>query len=241
MFQSTLAIVLNVVKCSDKSLIVHLFTKEGGKGSFIVKGVHGKKSALRLSMLQPLSIIEIEMSNRKSRDIQYIKEGKTAFVFEELHFNPAKSAIALFIAEVLLRSLRETEKDEALFDFLHKSIVLLDGCKNGTANFHLIFLVEFSRHLGFYPNVEERQPNAYFDLQNGSFVPARPLHAHYLTPQWAEVIFHLTKMNYSHLPQYRISREQRTEILRWLLDYYRLHVSDFGKLKSLDVLQMLFD
>lgn len=241
MFQSTPAIVLNVVKCSDKSLIVHLFTKESGKGSFVVKGVHGKKSALRLSMLQPLSIIEIETSNRKNRDIQYIKEGKTAVVFEDIYFNPAKNAIALFIAEVLLRSLRETEKDEALFEFLHQSIVLLDRCKTGTANFHLVFLVQFSRHLGFYPNVEEKQSNAYFDLQNGSFVAARPLHIYYLTPQWAEVIFQLTRMDYNNLHQYQISREQRAEILRFLLDYYRLHVSDFGRPKSLEVLQALFD
>ena len=241
MFQSTLAIVLNTVKCSDKTVIIHLFTKESGKGSYIIKGVYGKKSALRLSMLQPLSIIEVETSNQKSRDIQYIKEGKTVFVFEDICFNPAKTAISLFIAEVLLRSLRETEKDEQLFDFLHKSIALLDNCKAGTANFHLIFLLEFSRYLGFYPNTEDMNEGYYFDLQNGSFVARQPLHQHYLSPKWAEIISGLTKMNYENLHQYAVSREQRAEILRWLLDYYRLHVSDFGKLKSLDVLQILFD
>jgi DNA repair protein RecO (recombination protein O) len=206
-----------------------------------MKGLHSKKAAVHPSLLQPLSIVEVETSTQKSREIQYIKAGKTAVMFEDICVNPAKTAIALFVAEVLNRSLRETEKDEALFDFLYNSIVLLDKCKAGAANFHLVFLLEYSRYLGFYPNAEDKQAGSYFDLQNGAFCSLPPLHAYYLMPDWAEIIFQLTRMNYDNLHQYSVSRGQRAEILRYLMDYYRLHLSDFGKLKSLEVLQMLFD
>ena len=82
---------------------------------------------------------------------------------------------------------------------------------------------------------------SYFDMLNGVFVDRIPLHRHYLNPQESLVLSRLFKMDFENMSLYTFSRQERVFILRRILDYYRLHLPDFPEIKSLPVLQSLFD
>jgi DNA repair protein RecO (recombination protein O) len=49
------------------------------------------------------------------------------------------------------------------------------------------------------------------------------------------------RLNYETMGLFAMNRQQRQRCLAIVMDYYRLHLPDFPQLKSLDILQELFD
>ena len=146
----------------------------------------------------------------------------------------------MFLAEFLYRSLREEAENRPLFAYLEHSIRWLDECERGFANFHLVFLMRFSRFLGLYPNTEDYDEGCFFDLLNACFTPIQPSHGAFLKPDEASHINILMRMNYETMHLFAMSRAERNRCLTIINDYYRLHLPDFPLLKSLDVLKELF-
>jgi DNA repair protein RecO (recombination protein O) len=59
-------------------------------------------------------------------------------------------------------------------------------------------------------------------------------------PQEASRIHLLMRMDYATMHLFRLSRADRNRILEILIQYYRLHIPQFPELRSLPVLQELF-
>jgi DNA repair protein RecO (recombination protein O) len=234
------AIVLHCQPYNDTTIIVHLYTEDFGRMSYLATKSRSRKSSLRSAFFQPLSLVEIEADHHGNRSLQRIKEIRSICPFTGIPLEPEKNAIALFLAEVLYRSLRETEKNPALFDYLLQSVQLLDLCEKGLGNFHLVFLIKLTRYLGFYPNVEGHHSNWYFDLHGGCFVPTKPVHNAWLTPAQATDFVQLMRMSFDNLSAFRFNHHERGEILSQMLNYYRMHLTEFPTIKSLAVLQEVF-
>lgn len=235
------AVVLHCQPYNDATNIVHLYTEDFGRMSYVAAKSRNRRSCLKNAFFLPLSLVEIEADHKGSATLQRIKNIRSLHPFSGIPFQPEKNAVSLFLAEVLYRTLRETEKNTPLFGFLFQSVQFLDLCEKGLANFHLVFLIRLTRFLGFYPNVEERRPGWYFDLHGGSFTPIRPLHNAWLNPVEANFFARLLRMNFENMAAFPFERRQRTEILRQILNYYRMHLTDFPSIQSLSVLQELYD
>ena len=242
MLQKTVGIVLHTLKYNDTSNIVDIYTRENGRASFLVSVPRSRKSAVKTVLFQPLSMIEFEADYRPMSNLYRIKEAKSWYPFRTLPYDPYKSAIALFLSEFLCRAVRVEADNRALFSYLRHSIVWLDECRTGFANFHLVFLMRLSRFLGLYPNLEGYSEGCYFDLVNACFTSLRPSgHSHYIGPIEAARLLTLMRMNYDTMHLFAMSRVERMRCLTVIEQYYRLHLPDFPELKSLDVLKELFD
>lgn len=242
MFQKTKGIVLHVLKYNDTSNIVDIYTQQNGRVSFLVKLPRSRKSGVRAVLFQPLALVELETEIRLTGNLHRVREAKTLHPFRTLPYDPYKSSIALFLAEFLYRALKEEASNEPLFAYLQYSIRWLDECENRRfANFHLVFLMRLSRFLGLYPNVDGYTSGCYFDMLNAGFTPVQPKGGVYLKPDEAARIRLLLRMNYETMHLFGMSRTERARCLTVINDYYRLHLPDFPVLKSLDVLQELFD
>lgn len=242
MLQKTVGIVLHILKYSDTSHIVEMYTEVSGRASFLVAVPRSRKAAVKSVLFQPLSLIEFEADFRPNATLYKIKEAKSFFPFSSIPYDPYKSAMALFMAEFLFRAIREEAENRPLFSYLLHSITWLDECREGFANFHLVFLMRLSRFLGLYPNLEDYQEGDYFDLLNACFVPSRPqLHSSFILPEEATRLSRLMRMNYETMHLFGMNRGERARCLVVINEYYRLHLPDFPVLKSLAVLQELFD
>lgn len=239
MQHKTTGIVLHTTKFNDASSIVCIYTKNFGRVSYIVYGVGKKKSVVRSSFLHPLTLVELEVNHVAGRDIQQIKEIRILHPFNSIPMNPTKNALAMFLSEVLFKSLRQPEPDEILFLFLENSIQQLDCSYEGVQNFHLVFLQKLTRYLGFEANREVN--GRYFDLMNGIFQAEKPAHSHFLMPEGTNLFLNLLETEYNTMNQLVLTRDNRTELLKCLLEYYRLHIPEFHNLYSLAILQSLFD
>ena len=241
MYQKVTGIVLHTLKFNDVSNIVHVYTRQNGRISFLVRIPKSRKSGVRPILFQPLAMVELETDFRPTSRLHYIKEAKSLYPFRSLPYHPYKSAIAMYLAEFLYRALREEEPDGPLFAYLQHSIRWLDECESGFSNFHLVFLMRLSRFLGLYPNLDFYQEGCYFDMLNACFTLSSPVGGAFLKPDEAARIRLLLRMNYDTMHLFTMNRNERNRCLTVINDYYRLHLPDFPLLKSLEVLQELFD
>ncbi len=240
MIQKAVGIVLRVLKYSDVSNIVDIYTRENGRASFLVPVSRSRKSAVKAMLFQPLSVIEFEADYRSTANLYRIKEAKSIRPFHSLPYDPYKSAMAMFLAEFLYHALQEEAKNVPLFTYIEHSIHWLDECEVGFSNFHLVFLMHLSRFLGLYPNTENYVAGCFFDLANACFTSLQPSHGAFLLPEEASRINLLLRMNYETMHLFAMNRMERNRCLTVINDYYCLHLPGFPVLKSLEVLKELF-
>jgi DNA repair protein RecO (recombination protein O) len=147
--------------------------------------------------------------------------------------------MALFMAEVLYRLVGESEANEPLFDFVHSSVCALDEIDEGVANFHLWFLANLSRYLGYFPGNEHRK-GWWFDMREGLYVAEMPLHDHTMNAEEAELLRDLTECDLECLGEIPLNRDQRVAMLSRLVEYYSIHLDAIRSVRSIEILQEVF-
>lgn len=258
MLVKTEAIVLHSFKYGETRLIVDMFTRQAGRQSFIVAMPKTQKGKLKKQYFQPMTLLKIECDLREKVQLQKLRDASLLTTFTTIPFSPEKLAITLFVAEFLYHALRSEQQDESLFAYITDSLLWLDMAPTHYANFHLTFLMRMSRFLGFYPNLEislqgnkesdgtsfsvegVKEETPYFDLREGRFCSAVPLHRDFLKPDEAQLIHLMMRMDFPNMHLFQLSRLERNRITEVLLQYYRLHIPQFPMLKSFSVLQQLW-
>lgn len=241
MYVKTDAIVLSHKKYRDNATLLTLYTKELGRCTFLLYGAGSKKGGKGFSLLQPLSLLQIDSDIRNGRELNVIKEVKPLFPLYDSLFDPYKSSILFFLAEVLSHALKTNERDDFLFQFLYESIVRLEGLGQGVSNFHIAFLVRLTDFLGFGPNVYDWTDAHYFDFRQAEYTSQRPTHAQYVGQEEARFLRTLCRINYRNLAYFRFSQAERKVLLDYIVEYYNIHLQGFGDLKTLPVLHEIFD
>jgi len=241
MLQTSHAIVLNVIRYNDESFIANVLTETDGYVSFLVRRAKSGRSKVQHALFQPLQQIEISWERKTGGGLSHPKQVHAAFNYSDLPFDPAKRAIALYLAEFLSHALRNEPAQPLLFEYVATALQLLDHSRSGVQNFHLTFLLHLTRFLGFLPDDSTYSMTARFDMQNGVFSTSTPTHNHFLSPQDSEFIPQLLRMSPKNMHLYKFTRAQRRQILDIINQYYRLHLPNFPELKSLEVLNAVFD
>ncbi|WP_394974582.1 DNA repair protein RecO [uncultured Croceitalea sp.] len=236
---TTKAIVLTSLKYGDTSLIVKVFTQADGLKSYLLKGVlASKKGKLKAAYFQPLTQLELTANHKNKGTLETIREVKIINPYKTLHTNIVKNSLVLFLAEMLSNSIQEEQQDESLYNYLEYGLNWLDFNEK-IANFHLLFLMNLTKFLGFYPE-ESEGVNAYFDLQEGQFVSSPTLNP--LIEN--ENVTHFKKLlgiNFDALKGIKIAKGNREPLLKSVILYFELHLHGFRKPKSLAVLNAVFD
>jgi len=220
MLHKTKAIVLHTLKYSESGIIVHAYTDIFGRQAYLVQGVRKIKSRINSNFFQPLSLLELDVYFKENRDLQRIKEASFFPSTSHLHFDIRRSAIAMFLSEFLYKSLREIEPNQKLFDFLFHSVQILEMTDNGLENFHLIFLMQFTKFIGIYPG-DDPNIHSFHKKQTLNFLD-------------------LLKYSLADTAKLKLSNSSRSEILNQLVVYYKTHLEDIGHLNSLKILEEVF-
>ncbi len=235
---SSRAIVLSSLKYGDTSLIVKAFTASDGLKTYLLKGVlASRKSRIKAAYFQPLTQLELVAAHRNRGTLEYLKEVRVSYHYNSLHTHHVKKTLALFLAEVLANSIHEEEKNTGLYEFLEASLQWLDT-HEGVANFHILFLLELSRFLGFYPD-STRMREPYFDLNEGSFTPTPPLGSA-ISGSDLNNFRAFLGINFDEVDNIRLGQKNRSLLLHVLLLYFEIHLQGFRKPRSLAILNEVF-
>ena len=239
MLQKTRGIVLHSIKYGETGMITTIYTEAFGRMSFIMQGIHGKRSAVKANLLRQLSLLEMEVDFKQGRELQRVREIRNILPFISIPYEISKSTQALFISELLHKVLREEESRPELFHFLYHSIELLDLMEDGIANYHILFLLQLSRYLGFAPSNNYSESNQFFDMIAGKFVSPPPNHPWFLKNTESSVLAKLLDMGYQDLAEFNPGQGFRSVYLNSIIDYYGLHIGNKLNLKSLEILRII--
>lgn len=150
-------IVLSLTKFSDTGSIVHLYTSEQGRMQYAIYGNKYK------GILRPLSIVEFTANHRNNapNQLSTLSDCQLLFMNSQLATDIQRQCVAMFIAEVLISTLRHPMNDQPLFDWLCEVVKHLD-VDTDISNLHLHFLLEYANHLGI--GIDDTEHPDWYEL-----------------------------------------------------------------------------
>ena len=230
-------VVLLSIRYGDTSLIVKVFTREYGLRSYMVKGAFNRGSSNRAALFQNLHFIQyVEAGKPNKGSLHYLKDVQLSLVYQSIPLVMNKSAILMYVSELLSKTLTEEAPNATLFDFVHRSMQWLDLVEEGYANFPLYFTLELTRQLGFYPKANH-QEGWCFDMMEGSFAHDYPLHPYYLGADDAALLAAMLDLGIDETCRLALANQQRRTMLDFLITFMRLHAPVMNDFHSHEVLQ----
>lgn len=219
MIAKTRGIVFRFTRFRESSIIVTILTEAFGIQSYIVNGVRSSKTtAGKMALYQPLTLLDMVVYHRDNANINRIREVKCPYPYHSVATDVRKSAIAMFVCEILNKTAREETAPGPLFDFIFNSLRVLETLEKNYENFHLLFLIKLSRHLGF---------GVYTAAQIGGTRP--------FDRETESVVESLLTASYDETIGMTVSR--RREILEALVAFFGEHIESLGEIRSVQVLR----
>jgi DNA repair protein RecO (recombination protein O) len=156
---------------------------------------------------------------------------------ESIHTQVVKSAIVLFLAEITANILREEEPNPDLYNYFETSIKWFET-HNTYSNFHLLFLIELTKYLGFYPELNLRA--THFDLLEGKFQD-HDSGIYCISGTKLNLLKTLLGIKFDGNKKLSIKPDEKRELLDMIILYFKLHLHGFYEPKSLAVLNQVFN
>lgn len=223
MLFKTSGIVFKFIKYRETSIITHIFTDQFGLQSYIVNGIRSKKSRPRMSLFQPLTLLDLVVYHKENSKINRISEMKCKYAYETIPRDMKKSSIVIFLTEILNKTVRQETNLDRLYEFMENSMMTFDKMDKHFENFHLQFLIQLTKIMGMAPaNAKE-----FRDHLPGS--------DNTLTEKEIETINSLINSNYTD--NIKISNDTRRSVLTRILQFYSYEFENINDLKSINILK----
>ncbi|MBW6498166.1 MAG: DNA repair protein RecO [Bacteroidales bacterium] len=237
MIEKTSGIVLHHFSYGETSVIAKIFTREAGLQSFIVPGVRKAKARIKQNIFQPLTIVDMVIYRKERDGLQHIREITNPEPWQSIPYDITKTSIAIFLAEILSGVLKESDTSTAMFDFVKESLVFLDQAEGRIADFHLVFLLQLSGHLGFSPRNNFNEYCCFFNLAEGLYQTVYYGPEICLDKELSQQFTKLSKCGFGDLEGIHLKPEHRKTLLHKTIDYYRFHLEGLKEIKSHHVLE----
>lgn len=227
------AITLTYIKQGESSIISKIFTEKHGLQSFIIKGVRSKRAKKKLGLFQPLQLVDINATLIPKKGLQYLAEITIIETISTDKINMNKNFLAIFIAEISSKVLQENEQNSGLFKFVWEIKQKLYNANTRDENFALLFMLNLSKYLGFFPSTENINA-PFFNLETGEFSGKVFNLNIYLTEEKTTILKHLLLGKKINIPQ-----ELKSELLKDIIQYFRLHHYNLSNITSHLIIESL--
>ncbi len=220
MTYKTKGIVLNFIKFKESSIICKIYTESFGLQSYIVNGVRSSNKT-KMSLFQPLTILDLVVYNKNSVNIQRLKEMKIDVIYMTNHTEIKKISVCIFLSELLSKILSNEPNQNQKFNFLYNSFLIYDGLEKNIKNFHIQFLLKLTKFFGFQISDSSQITKAYLNKKEQN-----------------DFVMDCISMDYDSKIQSNYS--ERNDVLNSLIIYFSQNLGINIKLKSLQVLKEVF-
>lgn len=217
MLEKTRGILLHTVKYGDNSLIHTMYTEKFGRQAYILNAARGARSKNKSAHLQPLYIVDMEVYQKKNREVQRIKELKLISPYHSIPFDVVKTSQAIFLAELLNKIILEEEQNPGLYSFLESSFLFFDLMETGKTDFHIWFLTHLTTYLGIMPGTWDKR-DGWLDMHRGTMVAEEPPHPAYMTPETSTIFRQLSGLRIQDLSTFRIKNTARIDLINKILE-----------------------
>ncbi len=234
MIVTTKGLVIRTVNYSESSVVATIYTSELGIRTYMIKGVRSSKKK-KGNIYQPMQFLDLIVTERGNKNMQYIKDAKPLFHYKQVPYDIRKTAIGLFMLELISITVKEMEPNEELYEFIQQEYENLDIVSGSFSDYHLQFMLSLSQLLGFFPYDNYTEQNHLFALQDGLFVALTDNYPNCISKEDSQLLHRL--MNE---PAATFNKPERKQILQTLERYYQFHVAEFRSFKTPDVFEGIF-
>ena len=181
--------------------------------------------------------LELDANHRNNGNLESIRSVKIINPYKTIHLDIIKNCIVMFLSEVLSKSIKEEEKNFALFNFLKHSMVWLDQSER-FSNFHIHFLIKLLTFLGISPDLSNQNFDS-FNMIDGIF-------CQYDGSEYCvegEIVSHFKIFlgtDFDNQVKEVNTSVKRKKLIEFLIKYMQIHLSDFKRPTSLNILYELF-
>ena len=242
MVQTTQLIVFHSIRYRESDLLIWAYTPLYGRQTFLLRGARTAKKHGTVAKVFPLSILDGEVYYRSGASIQYIKTWHSALDLSWIRSDLYKCGIALFLGEILYKSIKEEDANHPLYRFLVESIQTLNDMAYGVANFHLFFLVQLCGRLGYAP-LSNYDPvhTPFFDMALGAFVAPGSISDFLFSKEESLLLSILSSKNHAvEAADLPLNGTQRHQFVTSMIKYLHYHLGFSLDIKSPEVLRQLF-
>ncbi|MBP7273030.1 MAG: DNA repair protein RecO [Saprospiraceae bacterium] len=239
MLLKTRGIIFRTLKYSETSIIADIYTKEKGLRSYIISGVRSKGAKTKIGLLQVASIVDMVVYHQDNTKLHRIKEIAAAHIYTSLPFDVRKSAIALFIIELSQKTIKETEPNAPLFEFLFSCFTFLDKTTQSFTNLHLFYSLGLSAYLGFMPSGEYSTKTPFFNLKEGGF-ESQNMDNYCLNETLSQYMSKLLQTTLGDIHTINMTTLNRRILLEKIITYYKLHIDYMTDIHAHEVLHEVF-
>lgn len=233
-------IALRTIRYNDRNNILSAWSRRHGRLSFLLPAGNGREAMRRRALSMPLSLVSCTADLGRRRDIITMRDPAPLIPLHGIHSHPVKASIAMFVAEVLATTLRETQGDDAIYAFLVESILALNDLPSTRLlNYHITFLARLTTFLGIAPDHSTYRSGSYLDMTDGIYRPTPPVTARFLSQRDSALAATLGRIDYTSMHHLHFTRAERNTITDTILAYYTLHHAPMGHLTTLPILRSL--
>ncbi len=230
-------IICRAIKYGESSLILDIFSADTGMKSYICSGVRKKRSS-KSAILQVMNFVDFicYVKSEEKASLLRIKEIKYHKIYKNIPFDIVRGTLGMFLLEVTRKAIHQTDDSTPIYAFIESKFSSLDDSDTVLSDFHIVYMIQLAQLLGFemQNNFDDKHP--YFSLKDGMFIPNPANHRFVLDQDLSELLF-------TYLKSIRpvTTKRDRIRLLESLVSYYAYHIDSFGSIKSLEVLQSLYD
>lgn len=235
MLFQTKGILFHKTNYSESSIIAKIYTEKFGLKSYLVRGVRKSKAKFKANLFQSLSLVDLIVYNKEKSEIQNIKEVRQDKQYQTIPFDVIKSSIVIFMNEVLYKSIWEEEKNPGLFTFVYNALLTFDSCESPT-NFHIVFMLQLSRFLGFFPKNNFTESRKNFNLEEGEFQDINLQNELYISPPLSIKFSQIVDLPLDQHEKVKLTGTERKILINKLIRFYELHLPGFKNIRSHQVL-----
>lgn len=241
MTHATKGIVLRTIKYGETSVIAAIFTELFGIQSYIVNGVRTQGKTSKAHFFQPPSILEMQVYHNELKNLQRIKDLKWNYLYKNILTDVIKNSVALYMTELLQKSLKQPEANADLFSFCEDAFMQLDIAETEvTANFPIYFAIQLAHFFGLKIQDNYSAERNQFNIVEGNFTDTSLTNNFFLD---SDVSYHFSQLlkvlQPAELKEIKLNKNIRKTILSAIENYYIFHIADFGAMKTLPVLHEL--
>jgi len=213
-----------------------------GRRGIYLRGMKKSKNSAVTAHFHNLALLEVVTAASTKSKLLYLREYHPLVQLHSIRTDISKGAIALFVSEVIYRTLREESGDEELFEWLKGMISTLEALEGNCANFHLKFLAGFCRQMGFLPHDNWSEQTPLFDIISARFVtPDSSNDSGYLFSEQDSLLLHrLLSADFNEAMQIPLNAKARNSFCDQMLKYLSYWLETSINIRSVAVLHTIF-
>lgn len=239
MQQTITGLYLNHTNYGETSVILKLYTLQYGTTSFIVKGIKKKRGGGAL--LQPFHYLELNSNFRTDKDLNFGNQVRLAKASYSITSDIRKSTVAIFLTEVLNKTLKESAPNEENYTVIASLIRYYDE-STFIPIFHHYFLIQLIKLLGITPNLAAQEKSDVLHIQGGTFENNLQPNKDYFSIETSLAFKQILGTKFDELISLKILKNTKKDLLENLVKYIETQTEiRKGSIGSYKILEIIFN